>query len=791
MKISLNWLRDYIDIDPKQSPEEIAARITEATAEIEAIEYVGKDLDNVVVGELISTEKHPEADKLHVAQVKVSNTETIQVIYGDKAQVKVGDKVPTVVAPLQLHGGEIKSGEIRGVMSHGMLCLDSELLEGWDAELTIFPADTKVGTPITELLPLQDIVYEIDNHSITHRPDLFSQYGFTRELVALGLASWKKQAEEYDLEKMLGKEELPFSVSFEDKELCKNYNGTIVSGLDSRKAPLWMKARLQACGIRSINALVDITNYVMLEFGAPMHAFDKDSLADGKFEFRRSKKGESMTTLDGKEQKLGDDIMLVENGGKIVDLVGIMGGQNSEVKDSTTSVYFHQGVYDPVMIRKAMIELGHRTDAGTIYEKGPEPEISELGMGRTLELSKEIFPDAQFNYRLLHIQNQKSESPKVQLTFEKLKKYIGEEILPKDCERILTDLGFKVKMNKEELEAVAPCWRAADVQITEDLIEEIIRIYGFSNITSAPPTIQLKTPVRDPKRHLRRTIQSYLTGLGYLEEANFSFLSEELLQKLGEENLDECIEVANPVTNDFQYMRPSLLPYLLNNLSRNQIMDKRDWLTFEFGSTFAQQGKEISQPSQLMIVMAKESDLAFADMKKLVEGVMFETGRKLTWNEAGHSKAYPGRVLSLHIGDHEVGSLYEIHPMLADRFKISGSVIIADISFDTLVMTHQEDIHYQHINRKPEAYLDINVVVDHDTKVGDIESVINAVQTQYLKKSELMDIYEGKNLGEGKKSFTFSLTYQHPERTLEESEIQKIVEELIQQLEKNGGVVRR
>ena len=214
-------------------------------------------------------------------------------------------------------------------------------------------------------------------------------------------------------------------------------------------------------------------------------------------------------------------------------------------------------------------------------------------------------------------------------------------------------------------------------------------------------------------------------------------------------------------------------------------------MTFEFGSVFSKSGKEVSQPSQLMIVMAKDSELVFADMKELVQGMMSEVSRTVSWNEAEHSKAYPSRVLSLQVGDHEVGSVYELHPMIADRFKLSGKVVIADISFDALVQSHQDEVHYQHINRKPEAYLDINVVVDHNTRVGDIESVIHEVQKDYLKKSELMDIYEGKNLGEGKKSFTFSLTYQHPERTLEEGEIQNIVEELISSLEKNGGVVRR
>ncbi len=803
MKISINWLKDYVDFDKKFSIEDIVWRLTEATAEIEGVIDMAKDLEKVVIGEVKKLEKHPDADKLKVAQVDVGS-ETIQLVCGG-VNLTEGMKVAVSLpgAMVRWHGEgepvEVKKVKLRGVESTGMICAASEIgLEGFfpdegDRDISDFSSyDAKPGQEVSELLMLDDKVFEVDNHSITHRPDLFSIYGFARECVALGLGTWKKQVTDYELEKMTGKEAMPFKVSFESKEMVSNYNAVIAEGLDARPSPAWMQARLTACGIRAINALVDITNYVMLELGAPMHAFDREDITGDHFQFRYSKEGETMITLDSKTQKLSEGIIVVENDGKIVDLVGVMGGEHTEVKEKTTSVYYHQGIYNAVSIRKAMISLGHRTDAGTIYEKGPEPELSEKGLGRTIELTKEIFPEATFSYQLFQEKNQSSVQNSIKLKFEKITKYIGLEIPKKVCEKILLDLGFQVTSDEESLEVIPPSWRAENITIPEDVIEEIIRIYGLSKIPALPPVVQLMTPVKNHKRHSKRIIQKFLTGEGFQEEANFSFLSEDLLRKANVTDFANMIEIVNPVNEDFRFMRPNFIPYLLNNLSRNQIREMKLWKSFEMGAVYKKIDKEVNEDHLLTLCIASPSkETVFADVKSSVQSLFDELSLSVQMMTGEHPYAYPGHCLALSSAGENIGHVYDVHPLLSENFKLRGSVTIVEIYMDRLYELSPVDVLYAQINRQPKALLDINVIVEEERMVSEIEEIIKSVEPSYLSSSKLVDVYQGESLGECKKSFTFALAYQHPDRTLEEKEIQDILDKLIKKLEKEGGVVRR
>ncbi|MDP3976139.1 MAG: phenylalanine--tRNA ligase subunit beta [bacterium] len=791
MKISLNWLKDFVEFKKDLSVEEIAWRLTEAAAEVERIHHQGRELERVVVGEVLEFKKHPEADRLFVGKVRISSKEVIQVIFADKAVVKKGDKVPTAIAPVKLHGGEITRTKFRGVLSEGMLCLDSELKSGLQEVLTIFPKSTKIGTEVTKLLPLEDVVFEIDNHSITHRADLFSHYGFARECVALGLAKWKKRYPDYNPNKMMGKRKLPFSVNFESKEMTSSYHGTIVENLDCRPSPQWMQVRLAACGIRAINALVDITNFVMLEAGAPLHAFDRRAISGDTFLFRFAKKGETMITLDGKEQKLIDNVMIGETNGKIIDLLGIMGGENSEVVADTTSVYFHMDLCNPVYIRKAMIGLGHRTDAGTMYEKGLNPELSRLGICRCLELVKEVFPHAKFDYQMFIKENFRKGNQVVELSEEKMNRHLGIVIPLPTAKKILEDLGCKVIKTKGGLKVTVPCWRKNSLQIDVDLIEEVSRINGYSNIPALPPSIQLATPTKDHKREINRGIQNYFVGKGFLEEANYSFLSEDLLKKLAVSDYSSLIELANPVSEDFRFMRPSFLPYLLNNLSRNQLLRHQDWKTFEMNTSYQRKEQEILELYRVTAVISAADGDSFLLAKGEAERLFSQLSLPIVMEASESECGYPGRVLKITSGGRVMGYCYELHPFLQENFKLKRSAAIIDLDLDQIYHMKPLRIYYSEINRNPEARLDISVVVSSDTQMSEVEKIISLVGKDTLKRTELKDVYQGKSLGDGKKSFTFSLTYQHPERTLEEKEIQAILDQLIKKLEGAGGVVRR
>jgi phenylalanyl-tRNA synthetase beta chain len=793
MKLSLNWLQDFITFDKKVPIAELAWRLTEATAEVEKIHYPGHNLDGVVVGQIKSFKKHPDAEKLHVAKVDVGSKQQIQVVFGDKAPVSKGQKVPVAVAPTTLPKGEITEGNIRGVNSQGMLCLNSELIDGLAESLTVLPSRTKVGTPIADVLPVKDVVFEIDNHSITHRADLFSQYGFCREFVALGLAKWKKQYPNYNAQKFAGKKKLPFKVSFENKEMTSSYHGTIVEGLDSRPSPLHIQLRLASCGIRCINALVDITNFVMLEAGAPLHAFDTRAISGNTFNFRLAKKGESMKTLDGKEQHLIDGVMIGESGGRIIDLLGIMGAENSEVKADTKSVYFHMDLCNPVLIRKAMIGLGHRTDAGTMYEKGLDPELSRIGISRCLELTKQLFPKARFHYEMLAKENYSKKKNSVAVREEQIEKHLGLRINKQRAKKILQDLGCSVANAVGGLRVTPPSWRKESLQIPEDIIEEVARINGYSKIPTAFPAIRMRQPGGTNKKILLRKVRNSLMAAGCYEERNFAFLSEDLLNSIGEKPGAHIAEIRNPVSDDFRYLRPSLLPYMLRNAARNIRQQEKMWKTFELGSVFHIAADEMEEQEMATIIITSPTpkNPSFAMAKGVILDLFRNIGIAATENEEPFSLAYPGRSLQLVSCDLQVAKLFQLHPKIQEHFQLAGEVSVVEIPLQALLDAEKEDKKYKIISRYPSVELDISIVVDEERRLRDLQNIIATIEPELLQSVSLVDIFKGKQLGEKKKSVTLKLSYRSKEKTLEEKEVQGVLDTLIKSLEKEGATIRR
>jgi phenylalanyl-tRNA synthetase beta chain len=789
MKISLNWLLDFVKIDPKVSIENLAWRLTEATAEVEKVHHLGEGLESIIVGEVIHVRPHKDADRLHVAKVKINSKNTIQVIFGQKAPISIGDKVPVAAAPTQLHGGKVEKTKLRGELSEGMLCLDSEMIPGAPESLYYFKKSVKVGTPITDILPLKDIVLEIDNHSITHRPDLFSHYGFCRELVALGLAKWRKRYPTYKPSRMVGKKKLPFKVKCTDKKIFSHYNGTIVESLDTRQSPPWMRYRLQSIGVRSLNAIVDITNYVMFETGAPMHAFDREKITGHEFIFRLSKDGESMITLDKKIQKLFKDIMVVECDKKIVDLLGIMGGENSAISDDTNTVYFHQGIYNPVLLRKAMIGLGHRTDAGTIFEKGLDAELSVLGQCRTLELTKQIFPKAKFNHEMVVFKHFNYSNKNIEITAEKIKKHLGAEIDLKLAKNILGKLGCKVTLKSKSLVAGVPSWRRNSLNVSADLVEEIARIYGYSNIPTLLPLIQVTQPGIKRKSKLTRLIRNNLIGQGFMEELNWSFTGKETLEKLEPIEKDTTLKIINPVTEDLQFMRTSQLPLMLQNLGRNQRIEKKDYRVFEIGKIFARMGEEQKETEMLSMLLSGNN--AYLKLKGVLESLAEDIQVSFLYEVKDLSISYPGKSVEINVAEKMIGHLFILHPSIQDRFDIQGEVALVNIELDELYSLHEDDKSYQHIIRYPAVKFDISIIVPENQEFRSIKSVVSKVESQLLRDIELKEVYRGKNIGDAKKSVTLALTYQSSERTIEAEEADNIISSLIKQIEKDGGKVRK
>lgn len=789
MKISLNWLKDYIDFNPKHSIEEIAAKLTEATAAIDVIHDLQKGLDHVVVGEIVESKRIPETNHLNVAKVRVGKKEIIQIIHGDKAGISKGDKIPTAIAPCSLPCGKVEPRVFHGLQSQGMFCLDSELFPSTAEVLTKFSKTTPVGEPVAPFMLMDDVVFEIDNLALTHRSDLFSHLGFARECVALGLAKWKKQKPAKP-EILLGKKPMPITPQFENGSLSKSYYSTVIEGLSDVRSPLWMSRRLEAVGIRSLNAIIDITNYVMMDVGQPCHAFDVEALKNKDFKVRLSRDGEVIKTLDGIDRHLPANCIVIESGQDIVDLCGIMGAENSATKQDTSSVYLHACHYDPVLIRRAMMKLSHRTEAGTIFEKNLELSRSQTGFLRALKLFNDIFPKAKFPYIAYSHHVEKSQQRKISFPLAYLAKHSGTDIPPKEVKQILSDLGFSHKINAKALTVTVPSWREFNIRIPEDVIEEIIRIHGYSKIKEAAPAVPLRTPLKNHELFLRRTVLSYFVRQGFWEESNLSLLSSSLLGKSGFTDFSPIAEVQNPVSDDYRWLRPSLLPYLLQNLGRNQLLEYTIWKTFELGKVFLKNGDKLNEVLRLSALVAVP-DKSFFVMKGIVDGLLKELHIPVQWVSASSPFSYPGRCTTAVSGESVAGQIFEIHPKILDAFKIHGSVAVFEVSISVLGRIAFSESLYKPLNRHPPALLDLSVVVDAATPLAEVEQQIRSIEPKMLQKLTLHEVYEGQNLGKDKKSFLFSLSYQHPQRTLREEEIQSILKELIKTIEASGGLVRR
>ncbi len=568
-----------------------------------------------------------------------------------------------------------------------------------------------------------------------------------------------------------------------------HYEGIIIDNLDTRQSPMWMKRRLSACGIRAINAIVDITNYVMLDTGMPAHAFDMKKIGRGEFITRLSKKGEKVVTLDGVERIMPEGIIVIENNGKIIDLCGLMGGENSGIDEKTKNVFFHAVTYEPVRIRKAMIALGHRTEAGTVFEKGVARELPEVGMDRIIELVTEIFPEAKIISKRFVKKQYHDEKRVLSITHAKIEEVLGIAIDPKEVVKTLTGLGFSAAKSGKKYRVTVPFWRRNGMNIPEDIIEEVVRIYGYSKVNATLPMGSIQPPEKHIMKILARNLREVLIGHGFFEEQNYSFLGQQLLSKFGWTDNDALVEIKNPVSDDLKFVRPSLLPYLLANASRN-IRQNEPVRSFELQKTFVKKGEDVFEETLCVGVIAEKNGVLKA--KGALEDIFAEAGIPVEFSQAQDLPfGHPGKSLVAISGGETVGSAYELKPTLRRNFELPEGAAVLEVRLEKMAEKKVGLRKYAKISKFPHVMLDINVVVDRTTRAKEVESWIRGVEKALLVKLTLKDVYEGKNLGENKKSLTYALTYQAFDKTLADEDVQAIIAKVIQALEKNGGVVRR
>ena len=807
MFLSFTWLKQHVKLPDSTTAEEVAKKLKLSTVEVEGITYKGENLDGVVVGEILEITKHPNADKLSLAQVDVGETKPRQIIFGQMVKMETGFKVPVALAPTVLPGGrEIKRTAMRGETSEGMFCLDQEmglLKEG--VSIQFFGKEVKPGTPITKALWLDDYILEIDNKSLSNRPDLWGHYGMAREVAVL----FNREVEKYATEKIVDGKEVKLKVTVEDFKACPKFAAVAMSGIKIGPSPEWLQKPLIAVGLRPINNIVDITNFVMLDIGKPLHAFDAVTLKKPHLVIRYAKEGERLKLLDGREINLTPEMMVVASDEKPEALAGIMGGAESAISDNTTTVIFESAIWDAAMIRKTSTKLGIRTDASARFEKSLDPALCEESLAKAVELVKEVCPGAVVASRLIVEGKSHLFTGPLEIPVEFFAKKLGVEIPTKTIVSILERLGFGVTEKKKFLLVKIPSWRATkDISIAEDVVEEVARIYGYDNIPATLPTFPITPPETNKLRQLERAVIELLVReLGFTEVYNYSFVSEAQIVKFGDD-ITRYLELDNPLSKERPYLRRHLLNNLLENIKQNSA--RYSWLKLcEIGKVYHPEdagpraennGDELlpSQDTWLTAVYTdKENDNPFWEARRAAEAIA--ENLKINWEiipagEKAKPSQHPARTALIKFGDHKLGAISELHPAVAEALGIEERVGVFTLNLSLAAEHFGQLVNlagYQPLSLFPEVIRDIAFVVKKEITHADILKVLSHVDS-LLTKVELFDVFMGEGIGQGYKSMAYHLTYANPARTLTTEEVDKVqskVEKVLQ--DKCGAEMRK
>jgi len=804
MKISLDWLSDFINISTSDITK-ISDTITTNTAEIETIEAQGQDLEHIVIGKVLRITKHPNADKLKLVETNIGE-KTVQIVCGG-INLKKG-MLTAVAAPgaqVRWHGEgdliKLTKAKIRGEESIGMICTSSEigLLELFpmsnEAEIMdLSKLDLKIGTPIKEALKLTDITLNIDNHAITNRADLFSHIGIAREFVANNLGTFKEHP-------LVGKDlnipdqDLPINITFDETDICSRYCAVTIENIQIKESADYIKKRLQACGIRPINNIVDITNYIMLEYGTPTHAFDLDSINGKNIKHRKSKAGEKIITLDNIERELPENAIIIEDEKQIFDLAGIMGGASSEIKNETKNIWLHVAVYNKILIRRAAVKMGHRTDAATINEKGVPPHFAYEAVLRSLELIKESCPEAKITSRILDIKNYEEKDLKIDVHLNFVERLAGISFKVLEITNILKNLGFKILSENEQIISVqVPGWRTGDVHNQADIIEEIIRIYGFNKIPAILPHGPIKVAVRPPDKILAKKTRQLLVSMGLQEVYTFSFLGKELLQKFGEKKLNQnYIEISNFITEDISIMRQSLLPRMLEIIESN-LRYQKEVNIFEISKIYRQEKNQINEPQMLCGILASKN-ANFRDTKGIIETLLNRLNITPSFKYIESNTAafiHPSRNTEIIVAGQSIGLITELHPQIKQNFSLDKvSIYLFELNFETLVKLQHKVTVYKPLLKHPTITLDISVLIDKYIVAGNFLDKIKNIHPELINEIKIIDEYIGNNIPSDKRNITFSVTYAASDRTLKDEEISTIHQEIIKKLATAGAELRK
>jgi phenylalanyl-tRNA synthetase beta chain len=805
MKISYRWLQEYIDC--RIPVDELSHRLTMAGLEVEGQEdFSFRIPGKVVVGEILNVKKHPDAEKLSVCQVSVGDEEPRTIVCGAPnavANVKVAVALPGAVLP---NGMKIRDAKIRGVASSGMMCAEDELGIGDDhSGILLLDTEAPVGTALTaELLglPEDDSVLEIG--LTPNRGDCLSHFGVARELATLLDLPLRSPSVEYPEKGPEVSEQV--AVSIESPDLCHRYTASVISGVTIAPSPLWLQTRLESIGVRSINNVVDVTNLVMMELGQPLHAFDLENVEGREIIVRRAQAGERFITLDDVERELDDTMLMIADAGRDVAVGGVMGGQNSEVSDSTTEVLLESARFNPSSIRKTAKQLGLSTEASYRFERSVDVQASDLALRRATKLIAEL-GGGTVAKGIVDVYPTPPVLLQLRLRFARVEHILGVAIESTTIEKILSSLGFEcLESSGEGLTVKVPSYRP-DVEREIDLVAEVGRIYGFDNIPTVLPSGEIPPRLKNFAKDVEGVLRESLLRQGLHEVVNYSFFDKKSLRKLGIDNknpYDRVVSLKNPLTNEQGVLRTTTLPGLLENLIFNRSNRVENVRLFEIGRTFLATDSSQDLPEEKVVISGllsgRRQDLGwnhsqdavdFYDMKGIVENTLQRLHIPYEFRRAEAIPfLHPGESATIQVNDEILGSVGKIHPDVCDAFDlVDGQVYVFELFFDLLVKYASLDAAFSPLPKYPAVHRDLAVIAPtSSTEAAEIEAIINEVGQPLLEKVVLFDRYGGPQVGDGNASLTYSLNYRSEEKTLTDSEVSGIHQRIIEKLEARLGI---
>jgi len=797
MLVSYNWLKQYTNVEANANA--LAEKITRGGIEVEGVEYLADEISNVVVGYVVSKEKHPDAEKLNVCQVNVGEEENLQIVCG-APNVDAGQYVIVAKVGAKLPGIKIKKAKLRGVESQGMICSLGELglsksvvPKNYQEGIYVFETEQELGSDVVELLGLNDYILDL---SITpNRADALSMRGLTYELGAL----YNNKVDFKDVEKEENYEATSLQVAIES-DSCRNYVGQVVKNVEVKDSPLWLQTRLMNSGIRPINNIVDITNYVLLEFGQPMHAFDKDLVGD-KIVVRDAKEGEVLETLDGEERKLQTTDLVITDGTRAIALGGVMGGKNTEVSEETKNIILESAYFNPTSVRRTSAAHGLRSDSSARFEKGIDPNMQKAALARAVELILELCPNAVVESSVGVVN--KEEEKVVEISTSYINNYLGITLSTEEIVAILEGLSFTVEVTGENLVVKVPT-RRPDISIKQDLVEEVIRIYGYDNLASTLPKFSKTTKGGlTYSQRMVRDLRGLYASLGFNDTINYSLVSEEEATQYTLEDHNK-VRLLMPMTETHSTLRQSLIPGLLNTVQYNVARKQKDLKLLEIGRVFFGSGDDNIQPKETLYLSAaltgeervtkwlkESSTLDFFAAKGYLEVVFERLGleEKVTYKKSTLEGMHPGRFAEVYLGEKRIGFIGEVHPQVADKLGLNTTYVF-EINLDEVISESKVKPKYEEVTKYPEITRDIAMLVDVKDEYQNIYNVIESVNSKLITNVELFDLYAGAELLAGKKSLALTITYSDKQKTLTDEEVTAVHEKVLAALTVYGAIIR-